>query len=160
MATAVHLLVERRQAGAEVRDAIDAALERIHCGLLGADLGLEPRDQFLLCRERDFEMLGFGRRFAAQSTELDCVSAQSVELTAKPRRFLLRRVPLLRALGEVFLELFDAFRERGLGGREIAGGELALLDLGVQRVDVLVAAFDAALERFDAALRFQRVLAG
>ena len=94
MATAVHLLVERRQARAEVRDAIDAALEHIHRGLLGADLGLEPRDQLLLCRERDLEMLGFGRRFAAQSTELHCVGAQRVELAANPRGFLLRRVPL------------------------------------------------------------------
>ena len=50
---AVHLLVERRQARAEVRDAIDAALEHVRRGLLRAELGLEPGDELLLRRELD-----------------------------------------------------------------------------------------------------------
>ena len=73
---------------------------------------------------------------------------------------LAQHLHLLRALGESFFELVDALAELGLGRRELADRDLALLDLGGQRFDALVAALDAALERLDVALTVGGLLGG
>ncbi len=71
-----------------------------------------------------------------------------------------QRLHLLRSCGELLRELVDAFDEGDLRRRELADRELALLDLGVQRGDVLVATLDIALERVDAQLVVDRLKRG
>ena len=75
-----------------------------------------------------------------------------VQLVVAHAQVLAQHLHLLRALGDPFLELFDALVELVLGRRQVAEDALALLELGGQRLDAFVAALDAALERLDVAL--------
>ena len=88
---AVHSLVERRQARAQVRDAIHATLEEIRRRLLQAELRLEAGDELVLRRELELELLGFGYRFCAQATELARMGAERLEVGANLRGILLLR---------------------------------------------------------------------